>query len=650
MRRARGALALGLLATVAAVLTATGGANALTDEVTGTVDGVQVRGDELEFVVTAPVSGTTGGQGPTDVVVTIGGTRATTSAATATGDLVERRLVLLIDTSGSMSGGGMDAAKGAAGRLVAEVAPDVQVGLVAFDEVPRVLVAPTTDRASLVAATAALSAQHETALYDGVATGLDLLGAVGDRTLVVLSDGGDTVSRTTLSAVQARLTESGVRAEVIGFRTDESQDAVLQTLAAAGHGRVTTAQDPAGLAQAFSAVASSISQQIQVVAGLPPGISGDQVVEVAATVGGDRLTATTVVKVPAVGAGGGSTTAAPLERTPTAVLPGVPLLLATPWPLAALVALLALLVVVLVVPAWVRRAPPTRLEQVELYGVSGPTVSRAAPVGPQRPQRGRAVLELARAVVRRRGLEEGHALLLDRADLPLRPSEYLVLRCSGALAVTAAAVLLLDHWLLVAVAPVLGWAAVTGYVRWRARRRVAQFAAQLPDALSLVASSLQTGFSLNQALDAVARDAADPLRANVSRAMAESRLGSDLEDALERVARRMDCEDLSWAVMAIRIQRQVGGNLAETLRTTTATLRERASLRRQVSALSADGRLSAYVLIGLPPAVVLGMLVVSPEYISGLWTQTAGLLAVAAAAVGMVVGTVWIRRLVKVDL
>ena len=122
----------------------------------------------------------------------------------------------------------------------------------------------------------------------------------------------------------------------------------------------------------------------------------------------------------------------------------------------------------------------------------------------------------------------------------------------------------------------------------------------------------------------MARDAAEPAAKEFSRALAESRIGSDISDALEHVAVRMESENMRWAVMAIRIQREVGGNLADTLRTTAATLREREMLKRHVRALSAEGRLSAYILIALPIGVLLFSMWSNYDYVSLLWTTAAG--------------------------
>ena len=173
---------------------------------------------------------------------------------------------------------------------------------------------------------------------------------------------------------------------------------------------------------------------------------------------------------------------------------------------------------------------------------------------------------------------------------------------------------------------------------------------QLPDILLLVASSLSTGFSLPQALDAVAKDVSEPAAKEFARVMAETRIGSDLETALERMAVRMDSDNMRWTSMAIGIQRQVGGNLAETLRTTAATLREREYLRRHVRALSAEGRLSAYILIALPIALFLYEVNVNRSYISLLWTTTLGWVMIVGALILMAIGVFWMSKAVKVEV
>jgi Flp pilus assembly protein TadB len=134
------------------------------------------------------------------------------------------------------------------------------------------------------------------------------------------------------------------------------------------------------------------------------------------------------------------------------------------------------------------------------------------------------------------------------------------------------------------------------------------------------------------------------------RALAETRLGVEMEDALSRVAARMSSKDLAWAVVAIRVQREVGGNLAEVLSTTGATMREREALRRHVRGLAAEGRLSAYILIALPLLVALVMLLTRPSYLVPLVTTALGVAMLIVGIALMVLGTFWMTRIVKVEV
>lgn len=159
---------------------------------------------------------------------------------------------------------------------------------------------------------------------------------------------------------------------------------------------------------------------------------------------------------------------------------------------------------------------------------------------------------------------------------------------------------------------------------------------------------MQSGFSLPQALDAVIREDTQPTAGEFSRALAETRIGGELETALDRVADRMDSKDLRWTVMAIRIQRSVGGNLVEVLRATGETMRERAAIRRHVRALSAEGRLSAYILIALPILIGAWLFLTRDSYMRPLYATPLGLAMMTGAVLLVAAGTVWMRNVVKV--
>jgi tight adherence protein B len=187
-------------------------------------------------------------------------------------------------------------------------------------------------------------------------------------------------------------------------------------------------------------------------------------------------------------------------------------------------------------------------------------------------------------------------------------------------------------------------------MNFKTARRQRAFSDQLPDVLQLVAGSLRSGFSLNQAVAGVVRDGSEPTASEFARAMTEVRLGSDLEDALDRVAERMECADLHWVVLAVRISREVGGNLAEVLMNTVGTMRERAQIRGQIRVLSAEGRISARILIALPFLLGGYLGLTNPSYLKPLFTKTTGLTLMVVGVVLLVLGAFWISRLVKIEV
>lgn len=247
--------------------------------------------------------------------------------------------------------------------------------------------------------------------------------------------------------------------------------------------------------------------------------------------------------------------------------------------------------------------------------------------------------------------EQRLASRLELAAVQRKPSEWALIG-GGVTVVVAAVVSIVTGYVIlgVLVGALIGWLSMRLLLSFLIRRRRAAFAEQLPDLLQLIASSLQSGFSLPQALDAVVREESQPASGEFARAMAEARLGGDLEDCLETIADRMASDDLRWTVMAIRIQRGIGGNLAEVLTTIVSTIRERGYLRRQVHALSAEGRMSAYVLIALPVAVGGFLFVFNPKYMRPLYTTAIGEFLLAGAVVLLVAGTLLMRQMIKLEV
>ena len=239
---------------------------------------------------------------------------------------------------------------------------------------------------------------------------------------------------------------------------------------------------------------------------------------------------------------------------------------------------------------------------------------------------------------------------LELAGVARKPAQWMLLGGCVAVVIAAALSIVTGNVIVgLVVGALVGWLSMRSLLSFLIRRRRNAFTEQLPDLLQLIASSLQSGFSLPQALDAVVRETAQPAVGEFTRAMAEARLGADLEDCLETIADRMGSDDLRWTVMAIRIQRGIGGNLAEVLTATVNTIRERGYLRRQVHALSADGRLSAYILIALPVGIGGFLFLTRPTYMRPLYTTHVGEFLLAGAFVLLVLGTVIMRQMIKLE-
>ena len=161
---------------------------------------------------------------------------------------------------------------------------------------------------------------------------------------------------------------------------------------------------------------------------------------------------------------------------------------------------------------------------------------------------------------------------------------------------------------------------------------------------------MSAGLSLAQSIDTIVREGVEPISSEFRRVLVEARLGVSLETSLDGVAERFESKDFAWVVMAINIQRRVGGNLAELLETVAHTIREREYMRRQVSALAAEGKLSAFVLGGLPPLFLIYLVLTKWDYVEVLFTRPLGWLMLAGGALILGIGGFWMSRIIKVEV
>jgi tight adherence protein B len=258
-------------------------------------------------------------------------------------------------------------------------------------------------------------------------------------------------------------------------------------------------------------------------------------------------------------------------------------------------------------------------------------------------------VDLAGQAIERVDSARSLSALLERAQIPLRPGEFVIIVIGGALGIAALLLLFLGSAPLAAAGAIIAILVTARMVRRRVSKRRKAFSAQLPDALSLVASSLSAGHTFLRAVQMMCEESAPPLSEEFGRLVAETRLGYNVTEALERMSGRLQIRDLDMVVQAIRIQQTVGGKLADLFHTLSDVIRARDEVKREVNILTAEGRMSAYVLAGLVPALFLMMRVMNPAYIEPLYAGT-GLIILIGCGVSVVVGVLVILRMVKIDI
>ena len=563
-------------------------------------------------------------------------------------------VVLAVDTSGSMTqNDNIARARDAAAALVQRMPPGTRLGLVAFSDAPRVVQPLTDDHERVRQAIASLDAQGDTALYDAVALGSQLLGREeGQRNLVVLSDGRDEGSKARLEQAIKAAGGAGVTVSTVGLNVQgfEQDQAALKKLATGTGGRAFEVNDANNLVKLFGSIGQALASQYVVAMKLPSGLGTevDFLLQVRAAAGEAEL-AIPDFRLPRLAS-------PPTTPAPTG-LPAAPGLSRLEGPqgryVAALTGFTAVLIVgLLLLRSGSSRRPYRALRQrLSPYSLT-PAIAddqiRLTAFGSSE-WAGKATA-MAETLVRRGNLEETFLDRLEAAGLNMRVAEFVLISLGSAFIPPLLALIVTRNLLVAALVVLLGTVAPFLYLSVRASRRQAKFEEQLPSTLQLLAGALQAGHSLQQAVDTVVHEAGDPIAGEFQRVLTEARLGRPLEEAFEAMANRTKSVDFKWTVMAIRLQRQVGGNLAEVLSTVAQTIRDRYALKRQIKALSAEGRLSSLILSILPVVMFAVLLLLNPVFLRPLFTTTMGIGMLIAAAILMVLGVFWLKKITEIKV
>jgi len=241
-------------------------------------------------------------------------------------------------------------------------------------------------------------------------------------------------------------------------------------------------------------------------------------------------------------------------------------------------------------------------------------------------------------------------LLLRQADLKMTPGALILMSLAG-FAIPAYLVNLRSAPILVSLGVGAAVSAVPfAYVWFKRAQRFGKFEQGLPEALDLIVSGLRAGHSLSSAMGLVTRECPDPVGTEFRIVYDEQNFGLEMRLALENLVKRVPLQDLKMAITAIVIQRESGGNLAEVLEKTAHMVRERFRLKKQVSVHTAQGRMTGMVLTILPIALGIGLYILNPENESLLWRREIGVKLLIGGACSLVIGTLWIQKIVRMKV
>jgi tight adherence protein B len=556
--------------------------------------------------------------------------------------------VLAIDVSNSMRGPKLETALAAARTFVQGVPSTIPVGVVSFAQEPVVRSPVSDDRAAVGLAVDSLSAttSQGTALFDTIVQASGMFSGSAQHNLIILTDGrcratptGNgpcTLTGSLDSAIQAAR-EAGVTVYTITLAGSNANEGGLQQLASRTGGRYQ-AITPQDLEAVYAGLARELAHQfvISYRSKAPYGVPVSVEIDLPfGSVSTHFLTpGLSTLTGQATGEAGQPPPSSPAtSNVAIAVIAGL-----------SFFAFLNLIILLQDVGERKRRQNQLRSRLLGEVSSGELTDPFATPANPWIPG---AIADMAERTV---GSSQAASTLkrrLTQANWSLRVGELLavVVAAGGAAAVGGFFFFGRVGLLLGAVGAVAPLVMLSN----AAVKRLSALQSQLADTLMVIASSLRAGHSFLQSLDTATQEIGEPGATEFGRTMSEIRFGRDVDEALDALVERIGSKDLEWTVTAIKIQRKIGGNLAEVLESVAKTIRERETLRRQVKVLSAEGRISSIILTVLPILLAVYLALVNPDYLHVLTNTRTGNIMLGAAVGLMIIGYLWMQKIVRLD-
>jgi tight adherence protein B len=555
-------------------------------------------------------------------------------------------MVLAVDTSDAMlQGDALTRTKRALQELVENRPQGQRVGIIALGGGARVVQSPTTDTERLVNAIDALAYSGSTSTTSGVDAAGRMIGNRNDELahLVMIVAGSNTGGVTGAQA-RGRMTTVGAMSWIIALdeRGAGQDEGFLRSVVSSTGGQYFPTANLDALARNLEDVGERIESHY--VVSYPSAVTGP--VDLTLEAGGQATSVSFVTGSRIAGA-------TALRSVEPSQPGGVAFLRENGQLIGLLAAVIAAVLAAYAIGSLIAPDRSSLDSALEVY-----TESPSSAAYDDDESTGMATTALIQRAVgfteqfaERQGFLAKVEATLERADLPLRAAEAMFFYA-------ASVVLLAVFAFAFTGGNLMGTLVVTGLiallpfaiVSFLAGRRQKKFEELLPDTLNLLAGTLRAGYSLMQGVEAVSREVGEPMGKELRRVVTEARLGRPLEESMEASAERMDSADFAWAVMAIRIQREVGGNLADLLMTVADTMTQRERLRRDVKSLTAEGRMSAIVLGIMPVGLGAFIYTANPEYIGVLFEDTRGQFMLGGAIMLALVGFVWMKKVVTVDV
>lgn len=547
-------------------------------------------------------------------------------------------VVLLIDATETMRGGAIRGAMRAAQAFAGHRNSQQPLGVITFNAKPNLLLPLTTDQSAIDAALAGSPAllARGTHINDAVAAALRLLkqAGVAAGSIVVLSDGADTGSQSNADDVTLLARGAGVRIFTVALRSGSFDPSVLKKLAAGAHGHYSETASAADLAPIYDKLGSQLANEYLI---RYRSLAGpDEAVRVQVGLGGLAISASGEYVTPPLA----SRQPSEAPKKEGSFWRSAVAMIAVSLTCAFLFGLVA---VVLFAARPRGRSVRRRIEGFVPLSMPGEEKKKwsAALTG---SMLGGAEKSLAQMKWWAAFKEELHVA---RIQMPA----VQVASCTAVGTLFAA-------WFFYALsgsalAASFGLAVPVG-VRVLIKRRLDQqrriFGDQLADNLQVIASAMRAGHSFVGALAVAVEDAAEPARTEFKRVIADEQLGVPLDDAFAVVVRRMQSRELEQVALVATLQRETGGNTAEVIDRVSELIRERFELRRMVRALTAQGRMSRWVVSMLPVGLLLVTTVLNPEYMQPLYGTGTGRALLAVAAGLVVTGSLVIKRIVNIKV